>query len=129
MDNEQIPMIETNEERPAEVADEPKKEEGCPYAHYIKEIIETARSKDHPLSPFAWIGVNLIMLIPPVNLLFLFLWACGGTERTSLKNYARGILLTVVLLALVFLVTVVILDLCGYRLIFPKWLNDAIAKY
>ena len=124
MDNEQIPMFEPIEERAEE-----KKEDACPCACYMREVVEKKRANDRPLTPFGWVGVNILMLIPPVNLLFLFLWACGGTERTSLKNYARGVLLTVVFLALVFLVSVVVLDLCGFELQFPKWLNDAIAKY
>lgn len=118
MDNEHIPMIE-----PEGSGTEEKKEGGracC--AGYMEEIRRQICGDDRPLSPASWIGVNILMLIPPVNLLFLFLWACGGTERTNLKNYARGVLLTVVLFALAFLVFVVVLDLCGYRLEFPKWL-------
>ena len=124
MDNEQIPMFEPIEER-----EEEKKEDTCPCACYMRDMVERSRANDRTLTPFGWVGVNVLMLIPPVNLLFLFLWACGGTERTSLKNYARGVLLTVVFLALVFLVSVVVLDLCGLELQFPKWLNDAIVKY
>lgn len=88
-----------------------------------KMSAETMRN-NRPLSPVGWIGVNFLMIIPLVNVLFLFLWACGGTERVNLKNYSRGVLLTVVLLVLVFLVTVVILDSMGMRLVIPENIKE-----
>ena len=86
-------------------------------ADYLREITSYISGDNTPLTTAGWIWVNLAMLIPPLNLILLFLWAGGGTRRTNLKNYARGILLTAVVLALVFLITVVIADyFFGYEI-------------
>ena len=79
-------------------------------ADYLSEITSYISGDNTPLTTAGWIWVNLAMLIPPLNLILLFLWAGGGTRRTNLKNYARGILLTAVVLTLVFLITVVIAE-------------------
>lgn len=91
---------------------------------FLSKMSAQTTRNNRPISPTGWIGVNLLMLVPLVNVLFLFLWACGGTDRTSLKNYARGVLLTVVLLVLVFLVSVVILDFYGMRFVFPDFIKE-----
>lgn len=117
MDENQIPMIEPEGE-------EVKEERGCDRCRdYLEKISAQGEKNNRPLSPLGWVGVNLLMLIPPINLLFLFLWACGGTERTNLKNYCRGVLLTGVILLLLFLVTVVVLDFCGLQIALPEWAN------
>lgn len=56
----------------------------------------TQEAPPHPDSPYApvkmgaWVGINLLMLIPVVNLILLIVWACGGSKKINLKNYARG---------------------------------------
>lgn len=86
-------------------------------ADYLSEISSYISGDNTPLTAAGWIWVNLAMLIPPLNLILLFLWAGGGTRRTNLKNYARGILLTAVVLTLVFLTAVVIAEYgFGYKL-------------
>lgn len=60
---------------------------GQPYAR------EEAPHPDSPYAPVSmgnWVGVNVLMLIPVVNLIMLIVWACGGSKKINLKNYARG---------------------------------------
>ena len=127
MDKEQLTRVETDEvtEEVQQIQIEPIHDgtetspdvwEGAEYspcercADYLSEITSYISGDNTPLTTAGWIWVNLAMLIPPLNLILLFLWAGGGTRRTNLKNYARGILLTAVVLALVFLITVVIAE-------------------
>jgi len=111
------PIPENTETSPAEwetaASDSPC--ERC--ADYLAEISSYISGDNAPITTAGWIWVNLAMLIPPLNLILLFLWAGGGTRRTNLKNYARGILLTAVVLSLVFLITEVIADrVFGYEI-------------
>ncbi len=134
MDKEQLTRVEPDEttEEVQQIQIEPIHDgtetspaewEGAEYspcercADYLSEITSYISGDNTPLTTAGWIWVNLAMLIPPLNLILLFLWAGGGTRRTNLKNYARGILLTAVVLALVFLITVVIADyFFGYEI-------------
>ena len=54
-----------------------------------------------PLGAWGFVGYTLLFLIPILGLIVALVCACGGTSRVCLKNYARGYLLTVLLLALV----------------------------
>ncbi len=54
-----------------------------------------------PLGVWSFVGYTLLFLIPLVGLVAALVCACGGTPRVCLKNYARGWLLSVVLLAVV----------------------------
>ncbi len=127
MEQEQITLIPTDEENPIPIeppqTELPAEDTAAPYsacdrcADYLGEITSYISGDNSPLTTAGWIWVNLAMLITPLNLILLFLWAGGGTERTNLKNYARGILLTAVLLTLIFLAVVVIADLSGHTII------------
>lgn len=111
------PMPENTETSPTEweIAPIASPCERC--ADYLAQITSYISGDNAPLTTAGWIWVNLAMFIPPLNLILLFLWAGGGTRRTNLKNYARGILLTAVVLALVFLIAVVIADyFFGYEI-------------
>lgn len=119
---QQMPKIEETENEGKVLLESPAFCGEC--REYLAKMSASVSGSNRPLSPAGWIGVNLLMAIPLVNVLFLFLWACGGTDRVNLKNYSRGVLLTVVLLVLAFLVTVVILDSMGMRLVIPDNIKE-----
>ncbi len=54
-----------------------------------------------PLGAWGFVGYTLLFLIPLVGFVVALVFACGGTSRVCLKNYARGWLLSVVLLTVV----------------------------
>lgn len=130
MEQEQMTLMPSEEEATIQIEEQEETGETSPTewektdtspcercADYLGEISSYISGDNSPLTTAGWIWVNLAMLITPLNLILLFLWAGGGTQRTNLKNYARGILLTAVLLALVFLAVVVIADLTGHGFI------------
>ncbi len=50
-------------------------------------------SKYEPVSIGGYIGMMLLMLIPIVNIILLLIWACGGCRKVSQANFARAMLL------------------------------------
>ena len=54
-----------------------------------------------PLGTWGFVGYTLLFMIPLVGLIVALVCACGGTGRVCLKNYARGWIVTFVLLAVV----------------------------
>lgn len=46
-----------------------------------------------PLGAWAFFGYGLLFMIPLVGLVVAIVFACGGTSRVCLKNYARSVLL------------------------------------
>ena len=43
-----------------------------------------------PLSPWAYVGYQILFAIPLVGIILLIIFSCGGTENINLKNYARS---------------------------------------
>ncbi len=54
-----------------------------------------------PLGVWGFVGYTLLFMIPLVGFVAALVCACGGTSRVCLKNYARGWLLSVVLVTVV----------------------------
>ena len=56
-------------------------------------------NKNAHVSVGTWIGIFLINCIPIIGtliyLIMLFVWAFGGTDKISLKNYAKATLLLI----------------------------------
>ena len=51
-----------------------------------------------PLGAWGFVGYTLLFLIPVIGWIVALVFACGGTNRVCLKNYARGWLLGALLL-------------------------------
>lgn len=50
-------------------------------------------SKYEPVTTGGFIGIMLLMLVPIVNLILLLIWACGGCRKVNQTNFARAMLL------------------------------------
>ena len=70
-----------------------------------------------PIKPWGYFGLNLLFSIPLVGLIFLLVFALGGTTRINLRNYARsyfcGLLLAVIIIILVIIFWGVIVSYLG----------------
>ncbi len=56
------------------------------------------------ISTWNWFGAMLLMMIPGVNLVMLILWACGKcTHKLQRRNFARGALLALAVLLVIFM--------------------------
>lgn len=43
-----------------------------------------------PLGMWAYFGYDILFAIPLIGLIFLIVFACGGTKNINLRNYARS---------------------------------------
>ncbi|WP_455636357.1 zinc ribbon domain-containing protein [Parabacteroides sp.] len=50
-------------------------------------------SKYEPVTTGGFIGIMLLMLIPIVNIILLLVWACGGCRKVNQANFARAMLI------------------------------------
>lgn len=62
-----------------------------------------------PISPWGYVGYNILFSIPLVGFIFLLVYALGGTSNINLKNYSRSFFVTLLLS----LIVVVIFSLLG----------------
>lgn len=40
-----------------------------------------------------YLGIFFAMFLPGINVILLIVWACGGTKKASLRNFARAALI------------------------------------
>ena len=57
-----------------------------------------------PISPLGYIGYNILFAIPIIGLIFVIVFAVGGTHNQNLKNYARSFVISYVLVFVLLLV-------------------------
>ena len=70
--------------------------------------------KEVPISTGGYVGIIFLLSLPLINLLFLIIWACGGCNKVNKRNFARAILIWVligiILSGLLFLTATFIYD-------------------
>ena len=68
--------------------------------------------QDEHVSTLQWIGIFFIPVIPfigwLVEIVLMFVWAFGGTKKTSLKNYARAVLILAAIAIVISILLVVV---------------------
>ena len=52
--------------------------------------------RNRAISTIEWIGIFLITMIPIINVVVLIVWAMSATCRLSLRNYARAMLIVMI---------------------------------
>ncbi len=83
-----------------------------PYQQNMINYGSYTNPEEGHVSTLAWIGIFCIPLIPVVGwlvqLILMFVWAFGGTNKISLRNYARAALIVaavaILLMILIFAV-------------------------
>lgn len=87
-----------------------------PYnAGYQQPVYREYVRDDEPVSIGSWIGVWFLTCIPIVGFIMLIVWACGGTRKTSLKNWARAQFVIVLIFILIWLIIALIMYASGYN--------------
>jgi len=56
-----------------------------------------------------WIGILLLLTIPAVNLCFVIYWAFIQKVSTTLRNFARAIILWFIIILLILTLTIMII--------------------
>lgn len=76
-------------------------------------ITDSEPHYDEHVSIGGWIGRWILMWIPLVNVVMLFVWAFGGTEKYSLKTWARARLIVALISVLVIAILVIVFIAMG----------------
>lgn len=53
--------------------------------------------REEPISTGGYFGIMFLLMLPALNLLLLILWACGGCRKVGKRNFARAVLLWMVI--------------------------------
>ena len=56
-------------------------------------------SKYEPITTGGYIGIRLLLMLPLVNLILLLVWACGGCRKVNKTNFARALLIMMLISA------------------------------
>lgn len=112
----------TPEEAPAKepIVVEAPKQKAPPPPAYDPDPKPAKNSKYAPVSAWRYLGIIALLSIPFVGFICTVVWACGGCHRVNVRNLARGILLSylivLILVLLYFLVMLVIAIATGVAL-------------
>ncbi|WP_455671625.1 zinc-ribbon domain-containing protein [Phocaeicola sp.] len=53
--------------------------------------------QEEPISAGGYIGIMFLIMMPLINLILLIIWACGGCKKVNKRNFARGMLVWMVI--------------------------------
>lgn len=56
-----------------------------------------AAYQEEPISTGGYIGIMFLMMLPLINLILLIIWACGGCKKVNKRNFARAMLVWIVI--------------------------------
>lgn len=76
-----------------------------------------------PVSVGTWLGVLVLLAIPLVNVILIIVWA-SCAERRSLRNFARALVICLLVLLIFMVITGILLAREGLSLadVFLRWL-------
>jgi Uncharacterized Zn-finger containing protein len=55
-------------------------------------------TRNRTISTIEWIGIYILLMLPIINIIVLIVWAMSSTCRLSLRNYARAMLIIMVIM-------------------------------
>lgn len=87
------PLKEVAPAQPAQSAQQPVQQQ--PATIYTAPPV--AAYQEEPISTGGYIGIILLMMMPLINLILLIIWACGGCKKVNQRNFARAILVWMVI--------------------------------
>lgn len=61
-----------------------------------------------PISMWGYVGYSLLFMIPCIGFIIMLVFAFGGSKNINLRNYARGQLLSVAILVILYLVIILV---------------------
>ncbi|MEA5050356.1 MAG: zinc ribbon domain-containing protein [Oscillospiraceae bacterium] len=75
-------------------------ETAAPEKKAPEDAAPPARSRYAPVSTFGFLLMDILLLIPVLNLILLFVWARKNSKKINRRNFARGTLIFLLLVAL-----------------------------
>jgi len=95
---------------------------GCGMVHNINPVMPTAPSRPtipaeyNPISPWGYLGWNLLFGIPCVGFIIMLIFALGGTRNINLKNYARSFFCIMLIILILTIIMAIICVISGVSL-------------
>ena len=66
-----------------------------------------------PISPWGYIGYNILFAIPLVGIIMLFVYAFGSNTNINVKNYARSFLI-IILISIILTIVLSVLGVMSF---------------
>ena len=67
-----------------------------------------ANKEDAPIvSTGEWVASKFLLLIPVVNIIFLFIWAFNNSENKNKSNWAKATLIVYVLRVFIYIIIII----------------------
>ena len=76
-----------------------------------------------PISPWGYVGYQLLFSIPCIGIILLLVFAFGGTKNINLKNWTRSYL-CILLIVAILLAIVTLLGGAGFLAAFSQYANQ-----
>lgn len=76
-----------------------------------------------PLSTSTFFFIQLLFLIPVINLLFILIWSFKKNTNLNLKSYSRSMLIWYIITSLLFTFMLLTLSFLQYPIYPSAWLN------
>lgn len=86
----------------------------------------TDNINEKPISFLNWLGTNLLMYVPYVNIVMLFIWAFSHKVNTSKKNWARA---NLVLMGITLVILLIIINTIGIEGLFNTLIDNESSYY
>lgn len=84
------------------------------YAHMYVNMSGQIPLEYEPISMWGYFGYRLLFSIPVIGVIFLLVFALGGTQNKNLKNYARSYFCTAIIVVVIVLFVILIFSMNAY---------------
>lgn len=74
------------------VMQQPVQQPAAPQPAPVYAAPPVAVCQEEPISTGGYIGILFLMMLPLINLILLIIWACGGCKKVNKRNFARAML-------------------------------------
>lgn len=91
---------------------EPKSEPDSREDEYVRRFLNDeplSDPKNDSISVMGWVGIIFLLLIPAVNVLLIIIWALGGCRKKQKARFARALLVSILIIALLIFISLALL--------------------
>ncbi len=86
---------------------------GQPYPPQYQPQYSQQMELEEPMKISEWVIINLIMMIPCVNIIMMFVWAFSKTEKKSKSNYFKASLIFAGIAFVLYFVLIIVIVAAG----------------
>ncbi len=86
------PPVQPTQQPVQPVMQQPVQQPAAPQPAPVYVAQPVAVCQEEPISTGGYIGIMFLMMLPLINLILLIIWACGGCKKVNKRNFARAML-------------------------------------